>query len=291
LSKISYPLRQTEDPLLGPRLKIARAKAEIERLGLAEESFKRDTRYKVVRAEFDAQAQEDVLRVRVDGLPPSPEWGVYIGEIAHNLRSALDGLVYRLALKNTDTPAGNTQFPIFEFRRTTKKMHGRPKELIHHFEGMRRGDGRSMIRNLLPKHQALIERLQPYHRKNSTHFKPRNRIPYRYNSPLWWLHEINNADKHRLIQVVGTKIAAGPGFFWTGDDRPHIGSALPRILKDGAKIGTAPRNVHVDSYIIPTIAFADGCEVVRMRSVCIVLEKILTCVSEIVESFASEFNH
>ena len=180
-------------PLEGPRLKVRRADSKIKSLRGAEKVFMRESKYEVVRAEFNPKSGEYVYRVRASSPPPSLEWGVDIGEIAHNLRSALDRLVYQLAFLNTapKAPTG-TQFPIFLIGKTTKKRNGR---LIAHFER----EGRRYIASLRPSHQACIERLQPYKRGQGGR-----------TNPSWMLSEINNADKHRLIQVVGGKTGAGP---------------------------------------------------------------------------------
>jgi hypothetical protein len=45
----------------------------------------------------------------------------------------------------------------------------------------------------------------------------------------------------------------------------------------------------VNAAVIPLIAFAHGCDVVARRGVCYVLTLVANHVSEIVESFASEF--
>lgn len=178
-------------PLDGPRLKIQSAKSEIEELKRLEDVFVHESQYDIVRTELNLKSGNNVYRVRTSSSPPSLEWGVYIGEIAHNLRSALDELVYQLALLQIKTPQRNIQFPIFLVGNTTRKQG---RGLIPHFEGGERGCGHSMICPLLPGHQALIERWQPYKRGRGGR-----------NSPLYWLKEVNNADKHRLIQVVAPR--------------------------------------------------------------------------------------
>lgn len=277
-------------PLDGPRLKITRVKSEIQRLRGVEEIFRQNTHYNVVRAEFNANIGKYVYRLSIVGNSPSLEWGVYIGEIAHNLRSALDGLVWQLALQKTKTPATNTQFPIFLVGRTKKRTHGNRGEFIHSFEGRRRGDGRDMIRSLFMKHQTMIERLQPYKRGNSPHWQSRIKRHNSYSNPLWWLHKINNADKHRLIQVVGAKRGAGPVV--VARDDTSFNNILwfnPTVLKNGTKICEAPSDVSVDPYISPLISFANSCEPVRGIGVLFVLNRIVSRVSDIIESFVNEF--
>ena len=276
----------------GPRLKIRRAKSEIERLRRREEIFRKNTKYSAIRKELNPKSGNYVMRVHVNGPPPFMEdWGVYIGEIAHNLRSALDGLVYQLAKRSTNTPTWDTQFPICLFRHITTKRRERNGKLIHPFEGRRRGDGRHSIRSLCRKHQALIERLQPYKRSNSSPFISLDRTKYRgRNSPLFWLKEINNADKLRLIQVVVAKTGGFNVTGWGNSVEQVIHRTNPFItLKEGAKVCEIPPDVQVNINLTPYMAFAHGCEAVRKRLVIITLNIIAEHVSEIVESFASEF--
>lgn len=224
-------------------------------------------------------------------LHPPPDWGIEIGTIAHNLRSALNQLVYQLVYqlallnKPAKTVAGDygTQFPIFLFR---ERRAGKFRSRCFNSRG------RSMIRLLKLIHQALIERLQPYNRGNNALFKSPEWSKYRgRNSPLFWLEQINNADKHRLIQVVSVKIGAGPMIAWWGDETRFPNSSIRLvILKDGAKFGEFPKDVHVDSEVLPLIAFANcGCQAIDRKGVIFILKKILLQVEFIIELFASEF--
>lgn len=102
---------------------------------------------------------------------PPDEWSFLISEFTHALRAALDNLVWQLALKRTVTPFERAAFPIFI---DSGGFH----------------DNRHLIADLTPLQQTMVERSQPYHRK-----KP-------FRDPLWLLHQINNADKHRFLPVV-----------------------------------------------------------------------------------------
>jgi hypothetical protein len=281
-------------PLDGPDFKVRCAKREIERLARLEDEFQDEADYKLIRAEHNPKTRDDVYRVLVNVLPP-PDLGVLIGEIAHNLRSALDGLIYQLARLNPgagDAPTG-TQFPIF--------LSGTPSGCKRRLATGRRGKtmcadprhfnclGMKWIGLLLAKHQAAIELLQPYKRGGG-----------HASSPLYLLSEINNADKHRLLQVIGVK---PHGYIWgKADDEtafPDI-SALNAIyedakwpfikmLEDGAKVIEISPRVHVQSDVIPSIAFYEGCAAVYRRPILITLRRIADHVSEIVESFRPEF--
>ena len=103
---------------------------------------------------------------------PPNEWGLLISEFSHNLRAALDNLVWQLALKRTIAPFDYAGFPVYLSQ-----------------SGFNSG-GNRLVTDLSPLQQVMIERTQPYHRRN-----PRR-------DPLWLLHQINNADKHRFLPVV-----------------------------------------------------------------------------------------
>lgn len=276
-------------PLDGPRLKVRRAKEEIQRLREAQQAFQVDAGYRIVRAETNPHTGNHVYRVRV-GRPVPPEWGVWIGEIAHNLRSALDGLVHQLALLNLPTgraPRGITQFPIFLVGRPERRVPGK-SDRIPHFIAMKtkngkqegaRNIGQVQIADLRQDHQAIIEQLQPYKRGRGDR-----------KSPLFWLKELNNTDKHCLLLVVG----AAPGSItlstWGGDDSMPGNVRSFTILEDGAEIADAPDGVIVSPRITPFVGFGAGCPDVKNRFVCGTLDRIANEVTEIVEGFASELS-
>ncbi|MEE8193881.1 MAG: hypothetical protein V3T73_00070 [Dehalococcoidales bacterium] len=184
-------------PLDGPRLKVARAKAEIDRLGTMQDVFFEHTHYYIVRAEHNPISGKYVLRVRIDGPPPSLDWGVFIGEIAHNLRSALNYLVYQLAFLNT----ANEPEAVARDRRLQFPICLKGKDF--------KTKGKNRIKLLRPEHQARIKRLQPYKRSRGVLLKTIDLTKRRgRDSPLFWLEEINNADKHRIIQVVEVRPAS-----------------------------------------------------------------------------------
>ncbi|MFQ6027428.1 MAG: hypothetical protein ACE5Q6_08045 [Dehalococcoidia bacterium] len=136
-----------------------------------------------------------------------------------------------------------------------------------------------MIRQIKDEHQTLIERLQPYKRGRGG-----------LNSPLYWLKEINNADKHRLLQVVGAKTGIGPVAGGWGDSFKYPFDIRPgMILKNGAIFGEAPVGMHVHPKLIPLVAFWDGCPPGKGKAVVNTLRLIAKQVSQIIEDFTPEF--
>jgi hypothetical protein len=268
-------------PLDGPRLKIRRARSHIESLRAADAAFMANADYRVIVAELNPKTKKYALRALINVLPPL-ELGVCIGEIAHDLRSALDGLVYQLGVLDgaSEEALTRTQFPVF-LKQRVLGCRGKCRGKLPHFTC----GGLKLIEPLSPEHQAAIKRFQPYRSVNLGK-----------RSPLYFLHELNNADKHRLLQVVGAKPAGyGVGATWGDEPFPDY-RILPRtIFEDGAKVGRVAaadvdkRKVQADQRIVPLIAFWQGCGAVQGLGVTPILSQIADRVSEIVESFGPEF--
>ena len=113
-----------------------------------------------------------------DEPPVLHDFSARTGEIAYNLRSALDHLVWQLVLVNNETPGRRNEFPIFQ------------KEDEYQAVAKRK------LRGLADRDQELIEGFQPY-RENG-----------RVGTHLWMLHSICNIDKHRHLNVVNVHSSA-----------------------------------------------------------------------------------
>jgi hypothetical protein len=219
-------------PLSGPLEKLRRASAHIRELRSRITEFTRDNHPQVLIAELEPDGKYYVLRARIKPYPV--EWGTIIGDIAHNLRSALDALMFQLVILNGLDPEAVTPKPSFPIFRL--KKHRNSAQTWHSM-------GRRQVQNIRPEHAAIIERLQPYHRR-------RGGRPGIHT--LWALHELNNADKHRLIQIVGAKsrrhgiardyLVNSPFHpdiidhtIWTGrffEDNRKIGRVLKRVAEE-----------------------------------------------------------
>jgi len=271
-------------PLDGPRLKVRRAISQIGLLRDAQHALWKDRKHKIVRTELNPKTGNYVYRAQGD-FTLSLDWGVSIGEIAHNLRSALDGTVYQVAKADgADAEAlRQTEFPIFLIGRTKRRRRQKPGKgrpsLIPHFEC----DGRAKIKGLSDKHQAMIERLQPYHRRSEDGAKGTAH-------PLYWLQQINNADKHRVIQVVGYR-PEGLGWVVPNADDPFQDVIIKRrrVLKNGAKILEAAAHVIVNPSVLPFVVFAEGSIGVKNRWVIGTLQRAADAVADIVDRFGAEF--
>jgi hypothetical protein len=163
-------------PLEGAKLKIIRAKEQLDYFYREADLFltSHPLPYEIItQTDFKKlHYTRYKVRIKINRHPPR-SWGVVVGEIAHDLRSALDNLVWQLALLTTDSPSRSTEFPIFN----SIKDFNDPKFNVN-----------GKLRHIPVNARTVIESFQPY---NSG-----NRPPVEY---LWWLHEINRVDKHREI--------------------------------------------------------------------------------------------
>lgn len=193
--------------------------------------------------EVHANGAKHFLRVQLLE-PIRPEWSVWLGEAIHDLRSALDQVVYQLSIEHMGRPLAKTQFPIFskrkKFAETSKK-----------FPGGIPGSGLYQIRGLASGPHAFIEALQPYPQRH-------RRSVHR---SLASLHDLWNQDKHRLVHLWGLRFT---------DAEVSVHGALPpasclpyfftgRVLHDGAiaiKIACDPprEDVQVGGPVIANIA-------------------------------------
>lgn len=258
----------------GPRLKVARARELISDLdGRGRELLKKNS-YQFVPSELNADGKL-VLRIREgrDNQHVPAEWSVLIGEVAHDLRSALDQVICALAADSQpDDPniCSSTSFPIFLLGPEADAQPSSKFSL-----------DRRAIQPLTDAQRKAVQDFQP--------FSPgRNDV----KDPLWLLHELNNADKHRLIQTVVVK-AGGAGYAILDFDKSFEPAHLDlgAAIEEGAVVGWADPRVFRRGELnrfgpMYAIAFGPGCEVVRGRAVAATLRAMADGVSEVIDAFA-----
>ena len=131
-----------------------------------------------VNAHFDSGSRILTFSVKIDK-PVNLMWGVQIGEILHNLRSALDHLIWELVILATGSPPDlptKLQFPIFKTKERFKSR-GIPQQLAS-----------------VPQAAIdLIESEQPFNVGGD-------------KNPLWHLSELSNCDKHRTLHLTGVMV-------------------------------------------------------------------------------------
>lgn len=103
-----------------------------------------------------------------DIISDDPKVSILVGEIAYNLRAALDYLIYELAALDSNSLQANTQFPVCQNAADFKK------------------ERKTRLRGVSDVHAAAIEKLQPY------------------NGCIWTdvLCQVSNPDKHKELTVV-----------------------------------------------------------------------------------------
>lgn len=147
-------------------------------------------------------------------LPMPGQVSILIGEIAYNLRAALDYLVYALAVLDSGVEQSGTQFPIED---TPDGFEARKKV--------------GFLRGLNAAHIAGIERLQPYKGCDWTRL----------------LRSLSNQDKHRHLTLLirpkqmcfilsQTIAKTGPDTFETYVDVQDRWAVTKVLLEDGSPI-------------------------------------------------------
>jgi hypothetical protein len=158
--------------LLGPKLKVERAKSHIKDLEAAFQTFLDSGPYALF-GEENPQTGEAVVRIAVSKEIPV-QWSVIIGDAVHNLRAALDCTVCDLIRLATGTETYSGGFPLAENRRVEKATR------IGKIEGVS-GPAKRRIMRLY-------------------------RCP-RWHDAMWGLHWLDIIDKHnRIIPVASAML-------------------------------------------------------------------------------------
>ena len=182
--------------LEGVQAKVRRATVNLRNLESEIDEFREKERQRLVaeiRQGFPRMIGSDRPELLID-------YSIVVGEIAYNLRSALDHLVWQLVCHNQETPTSRNEFPIFLSEREYRNKKGRK------------------LHGVGPAPAASIEGLQPYHTHSPV------------GAHLWMLHSICNIDKHRYVNVVNLHSTATA--YLLDDD-------VPRQLTHGVKSGLA----------------------------------------------------
>ena len=155
--------------LEGVRTKVKRARETLANLKASIESHCAD---EARRLEI-AIRQQNFLAMDRDEPETLYEYSVVVGEVAHNLRSSLDHLVWQLVSANGEPPDRKNAFPIISTESDYRKQ------------------SESKLRGLTDGQRQEIKDFQPF-RDN------------RAGPHLWMLNVICNIDKHRHLNVVST---------------------------------------------------------------------------------------
>jgi len=162
------------------RVKIERAEKHLDELEAAVQLIGEAT-FKTIGLDHNPQTGEPGLNFRPLNIYP-PNIPAIAGDVAHNLRCALDHLAFHLVMVGVsfgETPPEkweDIQFPIF-----------------HSFESYEAGKGRR-IQGARREAIEAIDALKPY--KGGC-------------EPLWLLRRLDNTDKHSFILPIGEDVIVG----------------------------------------------------------------------------------
>lgn len=115
-------------------------------------------------------------------IPTPVEIRLCLSDAVHNLRCALDYLVFELACLDHGSSVDGTQFPICDSKADILQPNGKTTRGFDSRKGKE-------LRGLTPSHVSAIEALQPYRGAHWTKV----------------LRDISNPDKHRVLNVTLSK--------------------------------------------------------------------------------------
>jgi len=195
-----------------------------------------------------------------------------VGDCVHNLRSALDHLVYQLAILNGagSDAASKTAFPIYLKSKAFKNV---VDDKVAPF--------------ISSAALAEIEALQPYNTSDPPEF-----------DPLWRLSQLDNIDKHRLLIVVGQEVRLD-AFEVTTSAGQRIKQSVPDSKWKPSIEGTellrldfsagSPTEVNVKIQTATTVKFANTAVFCDGRIVEDMLQECGTAVEVVIDAFGKLF--
>lgn len=167
-----------EGPAGGIRAKVARA---LELLLALDERLHAylDADPFVLQRQVQPDGETSVFALKVTSQPP-PDLALLVGEVVHQLRSALDHVAYGLVVGAGNTPTHRTGFPVCVRRPARLNVHG----------------------GVTAEALALVDAFQPYQRPDAE------------AHPLNVLNALWNVDKHRMLLV--TTLQSVDSHVWVG---------------------------------------------------------------------------
>jgi hypothetical protein len=155
------------------RVRLRRVDSQVKRIEASYRRFEpRLERYRL-SVEPNDDRTEHIERIYMDWRIPD-WWSVAVGEVMHNLRAALDNLVWQLVIGNGHKPGQQHEFPIASDEGWYEK----------------RAPGK--LRHVPAAAKRVIDQVQPYRR-------PAKELRVH---PLWIVHNLNRIDKHHLLHVI-----------------------------------------------------------------------------------------
>ena len=194
-----------------------------------------------VEIEYHREQRQYVARIRA-AKPVPDAWSLMVGDVVHNIRSALDALTHQLSMKHTpgltERQIVDIQFLICE----TDVEFSSPR-------------GQRRLAHVHPDVRTAMRGLQPYHGQHGAGA-----------SPLSVLRDLSNIDKHRHL-VLSDIILQGTSTFFSPPNGPkrYRSSDYAGPFVDGAIVGQWPELgegldpcMHMDPNVVVDIAFGQG---------------------------------
>jgi hypothetical protein len=180
-----------ERALEGIRAKVARAKTHLDSLFAEMTLFTDSDPFALGTGRPNASRTEWTYPLRLRR-PIPIDWGVVLGEVAHDLRSALDHAIYQLSLDFSGKEVERSGFPI-SGKTSSWEIRG-AKATKDNPEGFAPTCARYQLRGVSPNVVDYVKRVQPFSSADPK------------TSPLLALQELWNQDKHRLLHFWGIQI-------------------------------------------------------------------------------------
>jgi hypothetical protein len=230
------------------------------------------TRPYEAKRRHDGTGPRHSVTIHINKPPPLERWSVISGDCVHALRCALDHFVYAVAVHesklNPPPDERMLQFPIAD---TAEKFAVAVKR----------------IKTLSQRMQRNIEAVQPYRR-------PHPHVP----PLLGLLRDLDDADKHRLLNVVVSRQAQGRVSFTAVDPAlpvmPNSIGYKAGAVEDGAEIvwftieppNTALQYEH-ETVMVIALSHAAGPSGETLTEVVAVLDWLAAEVSTVIQQLAT----
>jgi hypothetical protein len=228
---------------------------------------------------IEPQPDRKSYAVRVRSIPPPTEFSLLLGDIVHDLRSSLDYVTYRLALRlgfpeSARTPEElsqlrSLQFLIYDSKIRFDAAAGKIRPLV----------GDDAVRHM--------ERLQTYREDCD----PRGPV-------LWRLNSLNNIAKHRMLVAVASELESAAVAIDVGGANMLHGTIINperRRLADGDKLfgfvleGEQPRELNVNIVATQAIVFANTDGTCDGENVVGLLRQCCDVTASVIDDFDREY--
>lgn len=210
-----------EEALAGIRQKLLRSQSQLDSLRLDMDAFSSGVPPPFALGDPKISPDHSRWVYPLKLRRPMPlAWAVVLGEVVHDLRSALDHCIYQLTLDSRGKELQRTGFPISD-KPANWLQHGGKKTADNPL-GFAEQCAMYQIRGVGKGVVDYIKRLQPHQMANP------------HTSALWSLHLLWNQDKHRLLLLWGVQLNdKGSELKVEGADRPGKVTLARGLLRDG----------------------------------------------------------